>query len=294
MKKTLLFLSIMVSTIGLSACSEEKDPNVLKVSNSSDDIVGENYESVISELEEIGFTNIETKILDDLITGWLTKDGEIEKVDIDGKTEFSAQDDFQKDSKIVITYHTFEKEETNTNQKSKETNVEKVEEPTTDTSAESNKEETSTTDKVSPEKDKQVTSDKPAESSTEILTANNNEELAVILALKDTTDPKIAEFAKKYAGRTIEFDGYIANMMPHGKYKTRYDILINVGDYRETNFSGPDFKFDDVGMLDLNLTGSEIPDTIGYRQNLFITAIVDEYDENPGLFFIKPISTEIR
>ena len=34
------------------------------------------------EMEKIGFTNIETKILGDLITGWLTKDGEVELVEL--------------------------------------------------------------------------------------------------------------------------------------------------------------------------------------------------------------------
>jgi predicted DNA-binding ArsR family transcriptional regulator len=109
MKKVLLFLSLMVAIISISACSAEQDPNVLKVSTSSDEIVGENYQTVILELEEAGFTNIETKVLDDLITGWLTKDGEIEQVEINGDTEFSANDSFQKDSQIVITYHTFPK-----------------------------------------------------------------------------------------------------------------------------------------------------------------------------------------
>ena len=69
---------------------------MLKVSKSSDEIVGENYQTVISQLEKTGFTNIKTKVLDDLITGWLTKDGEIEQVEINGDTEFSANDSFQK------------------------------------------------------------------------------------------------------------------------------------------------------------------------------------------------------
>jgi hypothetical protein len=103
MKKKLLFLCLLLAIISISACSAEKDPNVLKVSKSSDEIVGEDYQTVISELEETGFTNIKTKVLDDLITGWMTKDGEIEQVEINGDTEFSANDRFQKDSKIVIT-----------------------------------------------------------------------------------------------------------------------------------------------------------------------------------------------
>ena len=111
MKKILLLLCLVIVIINISACSAEEDPNVLKISKSSDELVVENYQTVISELEETGFTNIETQVLDDLITGWLTKDGDIEQVEINGDTEFSANDSFSKDAKIVITYHTFPIEE---------------------------------------------------------------------------------------------------------------------------------------------------------------------------------------
>jgi hypothetical protein len=267
MKKVLLFLSLMVAIISISACSAEQDPNVLRVSTSSDEIVGENYQTVILELEEAGFTNIETEVLDDLITGWLTKDGEIEQVEINGDTEFSANDSFQKDSQIVITYHTFPKEEKNDTESTDEKSAGKVEESTNDTSAES----------------------KP-----EILTVKNNEELAAVLSVKDPLNPIVGEFAKKYADKTIEFDGNIANMMQHEDYTTRYDILIYAGDYSETTAIGPSFKFEDVNVSDLNLTGSEIPENIGMGQNLYITAVIEEYNETSGLFILKPISTEIR
>ncbi|MGM0900356.1 MAG: DUF4839 domain-containing protein [Bacillota bacterium] len=267
MKKILLFLCLMVAIISISACSAEQDHNVLKVSKSSNEIVGENYQTVISELEETGFTNIETKVLDDLITGWLTKDGEIEQIEINGDTEFSTNDSFQKDSKIVITYHTFPNEE---------------------------KSDTESTDDKSSETVEQSTNHTSAESNQEILTVKNNEDLAAVLAVTDENNPIISEFAKKYAGRTIEFDGNIAHMIQYEDYKTRYDILIYAGDYSETTFSGPSFKFEDVNVSDLKLTGSEIPENIGMGQNLRITAEVEEYNETSGLFFLKPISTEIR
>jgi len=291
MKKNLLFLCLMVAITSISACSDEEDPNMLKVSTSSDEIVGENYQTVISKLEESGFSDIQTKVLDDLITGWLTKDGEIEKIEINGDTEFSANDSFQKDSKIVITYHTFSKEERSATESADEKSSETVEQST------DSKEERSATESAnekSSETVEQSTNDKSVESNQEILSVKNNEDLASVLAVKNTNDPIVGEFAKKYAGRTIEFDGYIAHMMPHEKYTTRYDILINAGDYSETTFSGPDFKFEDVNVFDLNLTGSEIPETIGEGQNLHITAVVEEYNENPGLFFLEPISSEIR
>jgi len=42
-----------------------------------------------------------------LITGWITKDGEVEEVEIDGYTTFSSSSRFLPDVEIVITYHTF-------------------------------------------------------------------------------------------------------------------------------------------------------------------------------------------
>ena len=265
--KKILFMCLMVAIISISACSTEQDANMLKVSKSSDEIVGENYQTIASELEEIGFTNIETKVLDDLINGFLTKDGEIEQIEINGDTEFSTNDSFQKDSKVVITYHTFPKEE---------------------------KDDTESTDEKSSGTVKQSTNDTSAESNQEILTVKNNEELAAMLLLKDEHHPTVGKFAEKYEDRTIQFNGYIAHMMPHEEYTTRYDILIYVGDYSETPFSGPSFKFEDVNIFDLKLTGSEIPENIEVKQNLLITAEVEEYNENSGLFFLKPISTEIR
>lgn len=282
MRKILLFQCLMVGIISISACSGDKETKMLKVSKSSDEIVGENYKTVISQLEETGFTNIKTKVLDDLITGWLTKDGEIEQVEIDGDTEFSATDSFQKNSKIVITYHTFSKED------KKEAKASDEKKSNTKSTDDDKKSDTKSTDEKSSKKVEQSTND------TSILTVKNNEDLAAVLAVKDEYDPIVGEFAKKYVGRIIEFDGNIANMMQHEDYTTRYDILIYAGDYSETTFSGPSFKFENVNVSDLKLTGSEIPENIGAGQNLHITAEVEEYNETSGLFFLNPISSEIR
>lgn len=267
MKKILLFLCSIVVIISISGCAAEVDTNVLKVSKSSDDIVGRNYQTVISELEKIGFTNIETKVLDDLITGWLTKDGEIEEVEIDGDTQFVSSDTFSKDSKIVITYHTF---------------------PIKDENA------AEATDGKSSEVAEETNKDVVEDSNDEILTVENNAELAAILAETDPGSLIVSEFAKKYSGKIIEFDGNISNMINNSNYKTRYNILICAGDYSEVTAIGPNFKFENVNISDLKLTGSEISDSIGAGQNLRITAEVKEYKENSKLFMLRPICTKIR
>ncbi|WP_197053104.1 DUF4839 domain-containing protein [Planococcus sp. PAMC 21323] len=299
MKKLMFILSLTIVAVLSVACADEADPNILKVSKSSDEIIGENYETVITELKAVGFTDIETKVLDDLITEWLTKDGEIEQVEIDGKAEFNAKDSFQKDSKVIITYHIFPEEE--------KADEKAVDEKSSDKDEELNKEdkveETANEELGDDETDKQannevageeVTEKTKAESSPQVLTIKNNEELAALLAVKDEYDPIISEFTKKYAGRTIEFDANIVNMMNHGSYDTRYDILMFSGDFSETTFSGPNFKFEDVNMNNLNLTGSNIPDYLRMGQNLRITAIVEEFDEDMGIVFLDPVITEIR
>lgn len=71
---------------------------------------GENYEVVVQQLEDAGFQNVEAKAVKDLVTGWVTKDGEVECVSIAGDTEFEEGEIFSKDSEVVVTYHTFKKE----------------------------------------------------------------------------------------------------------------------------------------------------------------------------------------
>ena len=128
----------------------------------------------------------------------------------------------------------------------------------------------------------------------EILTIENNEDMAALFKVGDF-DPFISEFAEKYSGRIIQFDGYIASMMPHDRYETRFDLLIYTGNYGESSGNALSFKFEDVNIVsDLKLTGSSIPEHISEGQNLRITAEVEEYNEVSGLFFLKPVSTEVR
>jgi hypothetical protein len=130
--------------------------------------------------------------------------------------------------------------------------------------------------------------------SQEILTIENNEDMARLFKAGDF-DPFVSEFAKKYSGRNIQFDGYIAYMTPHEGYKTRFDILIYTGNYGKPSGNALSFKFEDINIVsDLKLTGSNIPESISVDQNLRITAKVEEYKEASGLFFLKPVSTEIR
>ena len=132
----------------------------------------------------------------------------------------------------------------------------------------------------------------------QILTVENSGDLAALLDGPDCGDDTIAAFADQYQGRTIEFDGHISNLQNHGDYDTRYDILLSVGDFSETTLAGiqtgPSFKFEDVNIFELNLTGPDVPDSISTGVDVTVTATVEEWNPDNCLFFLDPVTTEVR
>ncbi|WP_137876364.1 DUF4839 domain-containing protein [Rhodococcus sp. Q] len=124
-----------------------------------------------------------------------------------------------------------------------------------------------------------------------VLTPENSPELAALLAGPDCGSD-VAAFAAAHRGQTIAFPGNIGAMAPHGDAKTRYDILIVVGDFPSA--TGPNFQFRDENTInDLHWTGS-VPDTIGVGTNLSVTAEVDRYEERSCLFLLEPVTTAVR
>ena len=71
------------------------------------DFTEKNYRDVLSQFQSAGFVNIELIPIEDLITGWLTKDGQVEDVTIGGSYTFKKGDPYAFDTKITISYHTF-------------------------------------------------------------------------------------------------------------------------------------------------------------------------------------------
>lgn len=106
-------IAALTLAVPLAACSSPDREGQTQMPSSSSNMVGEHYETVVEELENAGFTNVEAKPLGDLITGWLKDDGEVKKIRVDGKNSFSKGAWFSTDGKIIVTYHSFpEKEDT--------------------------------------------------------------------------------------------------------------------------------------------------------------------------------------
>ncbi len=106
-----LLMLMSLFSFGMARYYEEAakpNENEICIPFSSNDLEGENFELVISDLENAGFSNITTKTLADLVTGFITKEGSVESVSINGDSEFDEEDIFPKDAKVVVIYHTFE------------------------------------------------------------------------------------------------------------------------------------------------------------------------------------------
>ena len=99
-KNRILYFIIMVLTlVMLTSCGN------IKVSRSSGDYAGMNYQEVSDELSSLGFNNISTEEIADLPSQGEVKDGAVESVTIGGET-FEAGGSFSKESEVHIVYHT--------------------------------------------------------------------------------------------------------------------------------------------------------------------------------------------
>lgn len=126
----------------------------------------------------------------------------------------------------------------------------------------------------------------------EVITVDNNEDFRKLLSLKNEFDPFIGEFSQKYYGKTVEFNGNIGNIQNYssmgGKvYKTRFNVLIQGGDFEPDSVSGPNFRF-------TNISGTKLPSGLAYGENVKIKAKVRTYNKDNSLFELDDISIERR
>lgn len=237
----------------------ELSENEVKMDKPVSDYLYKNYKEAEDSLKTLGFTNIEFNVLYDIVFG-LTTEGSVDSVSIDGNNDFKRGDVFSKDAHIIITYHMKEEDDPN---KQKDNEI-----------SEAMNNDDIQDDDLAQEK----------------LTIVNCPELAAILSNKSEYDESYADFATKYKGRIIEFDGRIDYCVQHGDYKTRFDYLVSAGDYDPDHQIGPTFKFEDVAYHNLNTD----LDTVSVGMNVHIIAEVESFDSNSLLFYLNPVSVTGR
>ena len=260
MKRIAALIVACVLAATITGCDDTTSDKIHAPLNASD-VSNSKYQDVVSQFKKSGFTNVTTKEIDDLIIGFLTEDGEVEEVSIGGNTSFSTSDAFAADTPVVVSFHTFPKQDS----EAADPSVSAAEWP----------------------------SDSPTANAQNI-TVDNNEEFRALIESPQPDNATVEQFVSKYKGRTIEFDGNVADVAPYKSYKTRFDFLIYPGDYNPNSAHGPSFKFADVAYHDLHLTGANIPDSIGTGQNLHIVAEIIEYKSIQGLLYLEPVTTSVR
>lgn len=269
MKKLISILLVSICCIAFVACGSGKDrTGEAKTPSGSSVMKGQDYKSVEETFEKKGFTNIKLEKIEDLITGWLTKDGEVEEVSVGGDFEYSSDKWVKADTEVIIRYHTFKEE----------TEEQKTEENTEQEDTIKDNDENIGEEDIS----------------EEVLTIDNCEELARILLTKEDLYDEYLNFANKYKGRTIEFDGRIDYISNYKDYDTRYDILVGAGDYDPNHAIGPSFQFKNVGASDLHLGTLYLEDKIQVGKNVRVVAKVVEFNRDNILFYLRPISVTDR
>ena len=68
-----------------------------------------NYKEVEKQFKQNGFEVIKVEKITDLVTGWITKEGQVEIVTINKDKTFDTKSEFPIDSEVIIKYHTFKK-----------------------------------------------------------------------------------------------------------------------------------------------------------------------------------------
>lgn len=148
-------------------------------------------------------------------------------------------------------------------------------------------EETGTDETDSPEQTAEAA--QPASEQNTVLTTANCPDLATLLS---SSDMDASWFVSKYAGKTIEFDGNIAYLAPHANYTTRWDVLINAGDYDPNHAQGPEMQYENVNTFDMGFDDSL--DEIRTGTNVHIKAIVKDYNASTCLLHLDPVSMSAR
>ena len=103
--KRIIFIIISLVCVLLVGCGSPKTPCA------AEEFIGVNYEEAIEKLEKAGFTNINTTEVQDLKSSDILNDGDVGAVTIDGESGFEKGAKYNKDSEIVIQYHTIKKEQ---------------------------------------------------------------------------------------------------------------------------------------------------------------------------------------
>ena len=111
-KYLILVLAIVFVFLNFSSYSwfESAEATIQENANvpvSAAECIGKNKTDVINNLRRAGFRNVHEETIADLEIADAAKDGVVEAISINGVSDFKGNEEFKKDAKVVVTYHTY-------------------------------------------------------------------------------------------------------------------------------------------------------------------------------------------
>ncbi len=106
--KKALAVCLAVALIWIFAgCGSGEEDHRIAMPMSASEMRSRHYEDVVTKLREVGFINVCAQPMNDLVLGWLKKDGSVDEVSADGERNFKKNERFDPDVYIIIRYHSF-------------------------------------------------------------------------------------------------------------------------------------------------------------------------------------------
>lgn len=103
-KGSLLTILILTIIAGLAFAVKEFQKRI-PITYSSDELIGANYEDVITKLKEVGFTRVWAEAAEDLDLSDVAEENKVYEIAISGETEFDSKAKYPYDIEIIIKYH---------------------------------------------------------------------------------------------------------------------------------------------------------------------------------------------
>lgn len=281
------FVIILIFTL-LTSCADSKDrEGQAKTPGSASMYKGEDYKTVENDFKNQGFTNIVFEVKEDLIIGWLTKEGEVESILVDGDNNFSEGVWHNTDVEILITYHAFPSKE-----------------ETVDSSTPNDEKENDASTNEKDPQDKNAQDDETSQENedNQVLTVENNNDLKNLFSRQVDDGLSYTEFSDKYGGREIEFDGridLIDNNITYNPFtgkskvnKTLFDVLFSYGDYDPETQIGPTMRVKALRVSQLQRSDGK--GSLNTGSNVRVKLRFDRYDENRDIFEMSFVSITER
>lgn len=100
-----ILLCMLILIVMSIADSKMFHKGQIRIPKSASSYKGDNYEEVEESMKALGFTDIETIKVKDVVVGIVYQKGDVKKIVINGDDDFSSGAWFDKDAKVQIYYH---------------------------------------------------------------------------------------------------------------------------------------------------------------------------------------------